>query len=87
MQAVYKSIFRRDLALLGVFTAAMWLVMCYVFMQVVQIAPDLLAKVIVTGAGIALLAFATSAMFAVYLQLRRNGDELYQEEMAGRHQE
>jgi hypothetical protein len=84
LNAIYQGIFKRDIALLGVFTVAMWLVVGYVFFQVIDVAPGIGAKIIVGGSGGILIAFATSAMFAVFLHLRKNGPALYEEEATNR---
>jgi hypothetical protein len=61
----------------------MWAVMLFVFGGVVNSIPDLRTKCIVGGSGIALVAFSTSAMIAVYIHLKKNGNALYNEEVNG----
>jgi len=84
---MYRGIFKRDIALLSVFTVAMWLVVGYVFFQVIEVAPGISAKIIVGSSGGILIAFGTSAMLAVYYHLKKNGAALYEEETASRAQD
>ncbi len=82
MDSKFKGIFRRDIALLGFFTVCMWAVVLYVLSQVIGVVPGTTAKLIVGGSCFILIAFATSAMMAVYMHLKRNGAQLYEEEMS-----
>jgi len=61
---------------LSIFVVLMWAVMLFVFGGVVNSIPDLRTKCIVGGSGIALVAFSTSAMIAVYIHLKKNGNFL-----------
>ena len=84
MKSEYHGIFLRDVLLLIVFTVFMWIAMLFTFWSVIASAPDMSAKIIVGVSGIALVAFATSAMLEVYMHLKRNGSHLYEEEMTNR---
>lgn len=84
MEGKHKIMFHRDAVILGIFTAFMWLTMLFVYFNIIDIVPGYSVKIIVTVSGGILIAFASSAMLAVFFHLKRNGTHLYEEEIQSR---
>lgn len=84
MEGQHKIMFHRDAAILGFFTAFMWLTLLFVYFSIINMVPGYSVKIIVSVSGAVLLAFASSAMLAVFFHLKRNGSHLYEEEIQSR---
>lgn len=76
-----SSMLRRDLASAVIFTCAMWLVMVFVFINVVTVAPTVALRVVLAVSMIALGAFNTASIIALVGRYRHERDAIYGEDL------
>jgi hypothetical protein len=79
-QATMDRMYRSDMALVGIFFAAMWVVLLYVLFQVHGIAPDRATRWIATATALLVGVFASGALLAVGIHLRKSKEALYSED-------
>lgn len=75
------SMLRRDLASAVVFTCAMWLVMVFVFVNVVTVAPTVALRVVLAVSMVALGAFNTASIIALVRRYRHEREAIYGEDL------
>ena len=76
-----KAIFYKDCAALAVFVVGLWSVLLPVLLSVITLTDDPIAKgLLIAAAGIG-GAGLTWAIFAVFLHIRKNRDQIYREEL------
>lgn len=79
-EATIERMYRSDMALVGIFFAAMWVVLLYVLFQVNGIAPDRATRAITTITAMLVGIFASGALAAVAIHLRKRREDLYSED-------
>ena len=76
-----KAVFHKDCAALAVFVVGLWCVLLPVLMSVIGLTDDPIAKgLLMAAAGVGGAAL-TWAIFAVFLHIRKNRDQIYKEEL------
>jgi len=78
--ALMERMYRSDMALVGIFFVAMWVVLLYVLFQVNGIAPDRATRAIATITALLVGIFASGALAAVAIHLRKRKEALYSED-------
>jgi hypothetical protein len=79
--AAMERMYRSDMALVGGFFSAMWVVLAYVLLQVWNIAPDGATRGIVVTTALLVGIFASGALLAVAIHLRKRREHLYREDL------
>jgi len=75
-----SRMYRSDMALVGIFFAAMWVVLLFVLFQVHGIAPDQATRIVATATALLVGIFSSGALVAVVIHLRKHREDLYLEE-------
>lgn len=78
--SVMERMYRSDMALVGTFFILMWTVLLYVLLQVNGIAPDTTTRTLATGAALLVGIFASGALAAVAIHLKKRREDLYRED-------
>ncbi|HOV29215.1 MAG TPA: hypothetical protein PLY83_03900 [Synergistales bacterium] len=78
--SVMERMYRSDMALVGTFFILMWTVLLYVLLQVNRIAPDTTTRTLATVAALLVGGFASGALAAVAIHLRKHREDLYRED-------
>jgi hypothetical protein len=68
-----------DSAVIWISLAVMWLVLVFVVFNVIPLSNDGLVRIVIVGSAALAGIFATSALIAVLLHLRRNQNVLYED--------
>ncbi len=76
-----KAVFHKDCAVLAVFVVGVWCVLLPVLMSVVGLTDDPIAKGLLMAAAIVGGSALTLAIFAVFLHIRKNRNQIYREEL------
>lgn len=76
-----KAVFHKDCAALAVFVVGLWCVLLPVLMSVIGLTDDPIAKGLLMAAAVVGGAALTWAIFAVFLHIRKNRDQIYKEEL------
>ncbi|MQA82015.1 MAG: hypothetical protein GEV10_26680 [Streptosporangiales bacterium] len=76
-----ESMLRRDLACAVIFTCAMWLVLVFVYVNVVTVAPTVALRVVLGVSMITLGAFNTASIIALVRRYRHERDAIYGEDL------
>lgn len=75
-----NRMYRSDMALVGIFFAAMWVVLLFVLFQVHGIAPDRATRAVATATALLVGIFSSGALVAVVIHLRKRREDLYLED-------
>lgn len=76
-----KAIFHKDCAVLALFIVGLWCVLLPVLFSVIGLTDDPIAKgLLIAAAGVGGLALS-AAIFAVFLHIRKNQNQIYREEL------
>ena len=76
-----KAVFRKDCMALVIFVVGMWCVILPVLLSVVRLTDDLITKGFLFAAAVVGGVSLTLAIFAVFLHIRKNRDEIYREDL------
>lgn len=76
-----KAVFRKDCMALVIFVVGMWCVILPVLLSVVGLTDDPLTKGFLFAAAVVGGVSLTLAIFAVFLHIRKNRDEIYREDL------
>lgn len=79
--AAVDRMYRSDMALVGIFFVSMWAVLAYVLSQVWGIAPDGATRAIAVTTALLVGIFASGALVAVAIHLRKRKEQLYREDL------
>jgi len=81
MDQKVKNIFRRDTALIVVFTLLMWLVLSIVRSNIKNFANNLSEVFFMNTMWILVMLFGTVSLVAVYSHLKKHKTEIYKEDI------
>ncbi len=81
MENKIKKLYLQDCIIVLIFMIVLWSILVYVLSKVVLIAPGTTVKMFVIFIGIMAGTFATAAMVAVLVHLKKNQKQLYTEEI------
>jgi hypothetical protein len=76
-----KTLLLKDCITIISILAALWLILCYMMVQVSAIAPNHSVKIGILIAGILVGTFSTASSVAVFIHIRINREDLYSKEL------
>ncbi|MGK0465813.1 hypothetical protein [Clostridium sp.] len=82
MEIKIKKMYWQDCITIFTFMVILWIVLAYVIINVSAISPTIMVKIIVIITGSVAGAFSTTALIAVLVHLRKNGHQLYMEDLS-----
>ncbi|MFT5874588.1 MAG: energy-coupling factor transporter transmembrane protein EcfT [Clostridium sp.] len=82
MEIKIKKMYWQDCITIFTFMVILWIVLAYVIINVSAISPTIMVKIIAIITGSIAGAFSTTALIAVLVHLRKNGQQLYMEDLS-----
>lgn len=76
-----KKLYTQDRLVIFGFMVFLWIIMLFVMAQVSGLAPSATVRTIILVCGVLVAVFATGSLFAVFVHLKNNREELYSEDI------
>ena len=81
MKNKIQKMYIQDFSIILVSTFMLWMLLLFVMSRVVNITPNNTARLIISLAAITACAFVTASSIAVLSHLKKNKNQLYEEEI------
>jgi len=81
VEKIIKKKFRQDCISIMAFMIFMWAVLTYVMVVVYGLIPEMIIKIVAIIVWLTTISFATSALIATLIHLRKNSQDIYREDI------